>query len=739
MKHTVGPSRTKRAPVSTRDRILRYLDKCAPSVAGAGGHAQTYTVACTLYNGFALTVDATLDYLRMYNERCQPPWSEQELEHKASQAAKATHTKPRGHFMDGKDADDDWQAFTKPTVKPKATPLTLNADMANKLPEPLPSPTIALLNAAFREGETVCIESAIYADRDLQQSLDDASTESSFLADCEADGVWPPARPSGRAMFKTREQWNKIFTKSPDSFAGGGLPGVFVVLNPFPAGTKQRTNDDVEQFRHVLLEFDTISKEAQWSVIRDSNVPCSAIIDSGGKSIHAWVRVDAGTREEYDKRARKLYDLFATYKPDTANVNPARLSRLAGARRHVAVQSLLAVDVGAKSFVDWAAGKGDGEHMQVHDHDALMNYVAENDPNNLVGRNWLKREGSLLLIGQSGIGKSSLVMQMAISFALGRPLFGIAPIGPLKVMVIQAENDFGDLAEQFQGTLAHLGIDEFSQEYEDVKLNTNLLTDYVHVAKDFVEAAELRITEWKPDIVIVDPLLSFIGDDISKQDVCSRFLRQWLTPVCKTHKFAWILAHHTNKPTRDKGAQGTTIAERAYAGAGSAELTNWARATMFIEETLTSDDTDERIFTLYASKRGSRTGMQALEGGESQQIWLKHDEGGRIAWIQRAKPESHELPSAKRKDAPAKYPVKVKAKTEPKKRGAPNKVQPDWIAAMILKDDDLFGSQRHMAEELEKLYVPINPEDKIPHGDTFIKALKDNFNQCEKTKKWTRK
>ena len=130
--------------------------------------------------------------------------------------------------------------------------------------------------------------------------------------------------------------------------------------------------------------------------------------------------------------------------------------------------------------------------------------------------------------------------------------------------------------------------------------------------------------------------------------------------------------------------------------------------------------------------------MQALEGGESQQIWLKHDEDGKIAWIQRAKPESHELPSAKRKDAPAKYTVKVKAKTEPKKRGAPNKVQPDWVADMILKDDKLLGSQRHMAKELRKLYIPINPKDGIPHVSTFINTLKQNFNQCEKTKKWTR-
>jgi hypothetical protein len=35
------------------------------------------------------------------------------------------------------------------------------------------------------------------------------------------------------------------------------------------------------------------------------------------------------------------------------------------------------------------------------------------------------------------------------------------------------------------------------------------------------------IAKHKPDLVWIDPLLSYIGDDISKQSVCSQFLRNW--------------------------------------------------------------------------------------------------------------------------------------------------------------------------------------------------------------------
>ena len=57
-----------------------------------------------------------------------------------------------------------------------------------------------------------------------------------------------------------------------------------------------------------------------------------------------------------------------------------------------------------------------------------------------------------LFVGQSGIGKSSLAMQMAVSWALGKEVFGIKTVKPLKSLLIQAGNDFGDVSEMLRGT-----------------------------------------------------------------------------------------------------------------------------------------------------------------------------------------------------------------------------------------------------------------------------------------------
>lgn len=741
MPKFIKPVKRESKTVSDDERIRRYLDKCDPAINGNGGHAKTFAVACAVSNGFALDESTTLEYLRVYNQRCDPPWSDKELAHKAHEAAKVTHEKQRGHFLSGAEPDPSVYRAVKSAQKParaKATPLTLNPAKENRLPKALHSPTVELLKAAFREGETICVEPAVYTDRDLQTRLDDdPSFEGEFMSDAERVKEWPPARPSGKGMFKTREQWLAFFKKTPDALNHGGVPGVFVVLNPFPKGSKQRKDDAVEQFRHVLLEFDSISKEAQWSVIRESNVPCSAVIDSGGKSVHAWVRVDAATREQYDERAAKVFELFATYKPDTNCGNPARLSRLAGARRHVATQDLLAVNIGAGSFEEWASESGDHSYMQRHSLRKLSQYVAADDPNNLVGKNWLKREGSLLLIGQSGIGKSSLTMQLAVSWALGRPLFGLKPVGPLKIMLFQAENDEGDLAEQLQGVLAELDITEFDDEFDQVEANFQIWTDVAHIGKAFVDEAERKLTEFRPDIVIVDPLLSFIGADISKQEVCSQFLRQWLNPVSKRHKFAWMLVHHPNKPKLDKSGS-MTIAERAYAGAGSAELTNWARGAVIVEEEQTNSEAADRIFVLCAAKRGARAGLLSVEGDPTTQIWLEHAKNGRIAWLQRPEPALEEKPRREQKKRARSF-KRGKADTEPdepKKIGRPSLINADWIESVL---GDYSGSARGAGIALQDAFPATEGEDSKPSLLTFTRALAKFFDHEEITQQFVRK
>jgi hypothetical protein len=80
------------------ERIQRYLDKCPPAVSGQHGHDATFKVAVTLVWGFGLQPDLALEYLRLYNAGCQPPWSEAELTHKIQSALGVKCTKPIGYL-----------------------------------------------------------------------------------------------------------------------------------------------------------------------------------------------------------------------------------------------------------------------------------------------------------------------------------------------------------------------------------------------------------------------------------------------------------------------------------------------------------------------------------------------------------------------------------------------------------------------------------------------------------------
>ena len=100
----------------------------------------------------------------------------------------------------------------------------------------------------------------------------------------------------------------------------------------------------------------------------------------------------------------------------------------------------------------------------------LLAFDRDSDPTCVLGNRWLCRGGSCLLVAQTGAGKSALTTQAAMSWALGRDFFGIkSRKGPLRSLVVQSENDLGDVGESVQGTLSGLGI-AASVEREMLKL-----------------------------------------------------------------------------------------------------------------------------------------------------------------------------------------------------------------------------------------------------------------------------
>lgn len=613
------------------EQAQRYIAAIPPAVSGASGHNQTFSVAMALVEGFALSISEAKSLMIDYSQRCSPPWSEREIQHKLEDAERRADPSKRGKLIRKgvKYHDPDRQSSRRspPVTKTKSAHYEVSDDI--ELPDPLPDGARQFIRAAFLSGEGVRIA----------------------LARTDEDGR---EIPKDAGVTLSREEWLKKLDAhqgNPNGFfKTSDRNGIFVSVNPMKIGGSK--DADVTDFRHALLEFDAISREEQWGIIIQSRVPCSAIISSGRKSIHAWVKIAAKDRREFDERVKILYQHFAEYKPDEKNKNPSRFSRLPNCERGNSRQELLALNIGCESFSEWQAlhaADGIGDVWLPKD---LREFDFTNDPNKLIGEDWIGKGMACLIVGPSGVGKSSLNLQFVILWGIGKPAFGIVPMRPLKSLVIQAENSKRDAAKVFLSICRNLGIEECSQEEELIDRNVVFVRDSSHTGEAFTSNLRRLIDQHKPDLVWLDPLLSFVGDDISRQLVIAQFFRNQLSAILDATGVAIFCMHHTGKPPSDsKARQHWQTSDYAYAGLGHSDLTNWFRAVMVLQ------DRGQGLFELKLAKRGVEARVIGEDGQLTKSIWLRHSaKPNEIFWEATKAPEQAE-PEEKRKGQKSKVAV----------------------------------------------------------------------------------
>lgn len=261
------------------------------------------------------------------------------------------------------------------------------------------------------------------------------------------------------------------------------------------------------------------------------------------------------------------------------------------------------------------------------DFDALLSADRKNDPNNVIGNRWLCKGGSLLIVGQSGTGKSSLMMQAAVHWTLGRDFFGIKPVKALRSIILQAENDEGDVAEALQDVVA--GAFVTADEKANLKDGLAIFRDTVSTGTAFTKALRDLVIGHRADIVFVDPLLSFAGIDVSDQEQASNFLRHDLAPILLETGAILVAMHHTGKPKTSAEKEGHTVADLAYAGLGSSEFTNYFREVAVLFRC----QGEEPIYKFGLTKRRGRAGLKDANGQFKNEINICHSrDEGVIRW-----------------------------------------------------------------------------------------------------------
>lgn len=257
------------------------------------------------------------------------------------------------------------------------------------------------------------------------------------------------------------------------------------------------------------------------------------------------------------------------------------------------------------------------------------------DITELIKDRYLCQGGGLILYGGTGLGKSSLAVQLPAQFALGRGDFGIDSTRPLRSLIIQSENDDGDIAEFRDGAYAGYGYSgsEINQIQERVWAHTE--TD--KRGKDFLEqVVEPRLKDLKPDLFWMDHALAYFNGRPNDAEDVGEFLREWLNPLLRKYTCAAIILHHTPKPSEQR--LGWSDRDYSYGSYGSVEWSGWARAVLSVEEV------SDLVFLLRASKRGPRLKWRDRTSGKSTCrryiAWSKD----RIFW---RTPEPSEIPTPK--------------------------------------------------------------------------------------------
>jgi hypothetical protein len=233
----------------------------------------------------------------------------------------------------------------------------------------------------------------------------------------------------------------------------------------------------------------------------------------------------------------------------------------------------------------------------------------DSDSSVLLGRRFLNRGDGAVLVSTSGMGKSSMVAQMAALWALGRDAFGIPCNGPLRSLIVQAEDSDGDVGEVW-ASIAHM-LKLTPAEVAQVTRNVRVVCERVLRGDAFLNSLRRQVEEFKPDLVIPNPLQAFMDGDVTDSQDLGRFLRGGLNSLNEPPTFAYIVVHHTTKPATGKDRAERLWHEVMYDMAGGAEIINWARAIMSLRA-----GKNEGEFNLVLAKRGRRAGvMRKVEQG----------------------------------------------------------------------------------------------------------------------------
>lgn len=375
----------------------------------------------------------------------------------------------------------------------------------------------------------------------------------------DAEGDWNP----GRGVFdRTAQELLDSLEKHPDDLGatvGDWKPecGAWIKFNPLDGGGVKSEN--VTRFTYALVECDKIPIPQQNALYRRLQLPIATLVNSGNKSLHAVVHIDAKDYDEYRKRVSFLYDFLDNNGciVDRQNRNPSRMTRMPGVTRNGNHQYLVATNIGKRSWDEWK------EYADTISDD-LPPLVSLSDykdnppvlPEELI-EGILRRGHKMLISGSSKAGKSFLLMELCIAIAEGTKWLGFQ-CRKGRVLYVNLEIDPAS------------AINRFLKIYEALHLPMNHSDDievwnlrgHAIPLDQLVPRLINRVKGHNLDAIVIDPIYKVITGDENNASEMGQFCNQF-DKICSETGCASIYCHH-----HSKGAQGAKRAMDRASGSG---------------------------------------------------------------------------------------------------------------------------------------------------------------------------
>lgn len=334
--------------------------------------------------------------------------------------------------------------------------------------------------------------------------------------------------------------------------------GAWVRLNPLDG--KDINDGNVVAYRHCLVEADDWSIEDQARLYSELELPVAALVHSGGKSLHAIVKIEARSKPEYDERVDFLFTVLeknGLEKQARRNRNLNRLSRLPGIQRGENRQYLVGTHLGKASWGEWKEWI-ETINDNLPDIECFADLVKNPPPLAQELITGILRKGHKMLVaGPSKAGKSFLLKQLALAIAAGGKWMGW-DIAQGRVLYVNLELDRASAIDRGIRIFGDLKLPPDTYSFLDIWNLRGYAAPLDVLAPKLIRRAQK--TDYTA--VIIDPIYKVLTGSENEADDMAKFCNQF-DRICHELGAATIYCHH-----HSKGPQGQKASRDRSSGSG---------------------------------------------------------------------------------------------------------------------------------------------------------------------------